>query len=110
MWAALGVPYNDSLLQQPLSQMPLSAVLVGPPEPLAPPPTNGAVFFQNFLQFLSPHISVSSLSSQPPVPYPLLLDWLAAILDSHWTALALSPQARQILKNFKHTTYHQVTM
>ena len=38
MWAILALPYNDSLLQLPLSQMPLSAVLVcaaeNPPFPL----------------------------------------------------------------------------
>lgn len=89
LWAALAVPYSDSLLQQPLSQLPFSVVL-------------------SLLQFLRPHVSVASLSSPPPLPYPQLLDWLSVLLDSHWTALALSPQARDILKNYKHTTFHQM--
>jgi hypothetical protein len=89
MWATLALPYSDSLLQQPLSQMPLSAVL-------------------SLLQFLTPSVSVSSLCHQPPIPYTHLLDWLSITLDTHWTALALSPHARAIVKNYKHTTYHQM--
>jgi hypothetical protein len=89
LWRMLALPYSDSLLQPPLSLLPLSSVL-------------------SVLQFLTPHMSVASLCHTPPLPYPRLLDWLAVLLDTHWPALSLSPSAKHLLHNFQHTTYHQM--
>jgi hypothetical protein len=89
LWRVLALPFSDSLLQPPLSLLPLSSVL-------------------SLLQFLTPHISVASLCHAPPLPYSRLLDWLAVLLDTHWPALSLSPSAKHLIHNFQHTTYHQM--
>ena len=89
MWAILALPYSDSLLQQPLSRMPLSAVLVSIQHLSLSPSTPHSLH-----SILLPlHATLHSpppphtLFLPPPPPINSLLSSLSLLL----TSLLLSP-------------------
>ncbi|XP_064401136.1 uncharacterized protein LOC135347211 [Halichondria panicea] len=71
-------PFNDALLQQPLSQLSPSTV-------------------RDLLGFVSSQLTLPSLLTQRPRTYNALLDWAAQILDVHFTQLTFDPTCRDLL-------------
>lgn len=68
---------------------------------------------QGLLSFLSDHVGVASLltppSDQSPLPYNVILEWVALILDVHFTALTLDHQSRQFLLGLQSKVLAQVS-
>ena len=89
MWAILALPYSDSLLQQPLSRMPLSAVLVSIQHLSLSPSTPHSLHSILLPLHATLHSPPSShnLFLPPPPPIISILSSLSLLL----TSLLLSP-------------------
>lgn len=63
--------------------------------------------------FLSDFVGVASLLTPPPeecpIPYDVILEWIALILDVHFTQLALDRESRQLLLSLQSKVLAQVS-
>lgn len=90
----LSQPYNDVLLQQPLSEVPFSHILL-------------------LLQFLNRYVTMEMLlstSPAPPVSYDVILKWVWLLVDVHFTQLALCGEARASLLSLQSRVCKQVVL
>lgn len=62
--------------------------------------------------FLSDYVGVSSLLTPPtddsPIPYDVILEWIALILDVHFTHLTLDQECCQLLLSLQSQVFAQV--